>query len=118
MARRITFPTLAIVTALAMLAFGGVRQAHADQRDFTLINGSASVTIVHVYVSVAVIDAWEEDILGQDVLAPGDSVSIHFSKFDSAAGQCLYDIRVDGAGGEQGVIYAVDLCATDTVTFS
>lgn len=118
MIKRFTFPTLAIVTVLAILAVGGVQRAHADQRDFTLVNGSPGVTITHVYVSAAVVDDWEEDILGQDVLAPGDSVTIHFSKFDRDAGQCLYDIRVDGAGGEQGILYAVDLCSTDTVTFS
>lgn len=118
MLKRLTYPALTVVAVLAMLAVGGTHHALADQRDFTLINGSDSVTIVHVYVSAADVDDWQEDVLGQDVLTPGDTVNIHFSRFDSDAGKCLYDIRVDGKNGERGTLQAVNLCATDTVTFS
>ncbi len=117
MRKRLLFPALALVAALALLT-AGTRHTFADERDFTLINGSSAVTITHVYVSASTVDDWQEDILGRDVLEPGDSVNIHFSKFDADAGQCNYDIRVDGAGGEQGFLWNVDLCSTNTVTFS
>ena len=106
----------AIVLALSVLATGAQRTL-ADQRDFTLTN-SSSVTIVHVYVSVSTVDDWQEDILGQDVLNPGDAVNIHFSPNDADAGSCLYDIRVDGDDGSQGFLWAVDLCSTSSVTFT
>ncbi len=117
MRKRLLFPALALVAVVALLT-AGTRHTFADERDFTLTNGSATVTITHVYVSASTVDDWQEDILGQDVLEPGNSVNIHFSKFDAGAGQCLYDIRVDGAGGEQGFLWNVDLCSTSTVTFS
>jgi hypothetical protein len=117
MRKRLLIPALLLVAIVALLT-AGTKHTFADERDFTLINGSASVTIVHVYVSPSSVDNWEEDVLGQDVLLPGDSVNIHFSKFDGAAGQCSYDIRVDGNSGEQGFLWNADLCSTDTVTFS
>jgi len=117
MRRRLVFVALAVIAFLSVVA---VRPHHtfADERDFTLINGSESVTIVHVYVSAADVDDWQEDILGRGVLVPGDSVNVHFSKFDSDAGKCFYDIRVDGDSGERGILTKVNLCNTDTVTFS
>ena len=41
-----------------------------------------------------------------------------FSPNDADAGSCLCDIRVDGADGSQGFLWAVNLCSTSTVTFS
>ena len=115
--RWLVVPLLALMMmALAVAASSG--HARADQRDFTLINGSASVTIMHVYVSASDLNDWGEDVLGQDVLLPGESVTILFSGFDGEEGTCLYDIRVVGQGGEEGVLYQIDLCSTDTVTFS
>lgn len=117
MARRLIMAAFAVVVVLSVLATGAHRTL-ADERDFSLTNGTASEVITHVYVSVSTVDSWEEDILGQDVLNSGDSVTIHFSPKDSDAGSCSYDIRVDGADGGQGFLYNVDLCSTNTVTFS
>jgi hypothetical protein len=117
MRKRLALIALVAVAFMTVVAFKPHR-TFADERDFTLVNGSNSVTIVHVYVSAADVDDWQEDVLGRDVLAPGDYVNIHFSKFDSDAGKCFYDIRVDGDGGERGILTKVNLCATDTVTFS
>jgi hypothetical protein len=109
-------PVLAIV-AFVGLAFSGVKHTSADERDFMLVNRSHSVTIVHAYVSPSQVNDWEEDVLGDAVLFPGDSIRIHFSKFDRA-NTCYYDIRVDGDGGEQGYLWGLDLCNLDYVTFS
>src|SRR5690242_7293866 len=103
MLKWLTRSVLALVMITAVMALGA-RVTHADQRDFTLINGSSSVTIVHVYVSSSGVDDWQEDILGTDVLVPGDSVNIHFSPNDADAGICQYDIRVLGQRGEAGVL--------------
>lgn len=103
----------AVVAALAM----GAPDARADQRNLTLINGSG-VTIVDVYVSAADIQDWQDDILGRDVLLPGEEAEILFSRFDGEAGVCLYDIRVIADTGAEGFLYGVDLCSTLTVTFT
>lgn len=115
MTKRLSFASLALVAVLSFMAMTAHRTL-ADERDFTLINNS-SVVLARVYVSPADVDDWQEDVLGQDVLNPGDSVNIHFSPNDGSD-TCLYDIRVDGQGGEQGVLYKIDLCSTGTVTFS
>ena len=56
-------------------------------------------------------------MLGDDVLVPGDYVHIHFSPSDGAD-TCMYDIRVDGDDGSRNYDWNVDLCATNSVTFS
>lgn len=105
------------VTALAVVALTGLTTmlAHADPRDFTLINGSSSI-IAHVYVSAADVVSWEEDILGQDILEAGDAVHISFGKF--SAGNCMYDVKVVTLEGSEGIVNDIDLCSLDTVTVS
>jgi len=73
--------------------------------------------ITHVYVSPTESNGWDDDVLGRDVLNPGESVFIYFGRYDP--GSCFYDIRVlsNGRAGE-GMLRAVNLCDTDTVTFS
>ena len=114
MPKHILVSTLVLLTLLATLAFGPLT-ASADQRDFTLVNGSR-VTIVHVFVGPSEADDWGDDILGIDVLPPGDDLFIGFTRFDP--GKCLYDIRVIGSNGAEGRLYGVNLCATNTVTFN
>lgn len=102
------------LVAMVGLAASNTSPARADVRDFTLYNNSA-VTIYYVYVSPTNTSDWGEDVMGADVLLSGDSVDIVFNFFD---GTCLYDIKVVGENGEEGFLYAVDLCSTTNVTFS
>jgi hypothetical protein len=103
------------VLAGVMLFSIGVPLASADQRDFTLINGSSS-TITQVYVEKSELNTWGEDVLGTGVLPAGDSVDIHFSGYD--ADECMFDIKVIASGGQEGFLYGIDLCSTSTVTVS
>lgn len=110
----------ALVPVLAVLAFAAFAAANpgvasADPRDFTLVNEHPTVTITHVYVGPSSSDDWGEDILGRDVLLPGESVFIYFERF--TPGDCFYDIKVVYADGDEGILWAVNLCETDTVTF-
>lgn len=107
---------LAIMTALTILV-GTPQRTLADPRDFTLINGS-QVTIREVYVSASDVQSWQEDVLGADVLPPSQQVNITFTSLDSDAGKCLYDIRVVGSNGAEGMMTGVNLCTTTTVTFT
>jgi hypothetical protein len=110
-------PMLAAFLAVTVLALTAQQTNAADRRDFTLINASPSVTIYHVYVSASDDNDWGDDILDVDVVFPGDSVDVYFSRFDGEAGKCLYDIKVVGDSGEEGFLWAVNLCTTTTVTF-
>jgi hypothetical protein len=109
---------LAALLAVTVLALTAQQTYAADRRDFTLVNGSDSVIISHVYVSASDVDDWGDDILGVDILLPGDSVDIVFSRFDGEAGKCFYDIKVLGPDGEEGFLWDVNLCEITTVTFS
>lgn len=108
---------LALVAALGVLGGAPQRALADDPRDFTLVNGS-QVTIREVYVSPTDAQSWQEDVLGQDVLPPGERVNIRFNANDADAGKCVYDIRVVGNNGAEGRMTQVNLCTTTTVTFS
>ncbi len=77
---------LAAVITLVMVA----PVSHAQDTDsvtFTLVNGT-DTTIMEFYASPPSTDDWEEDILGPDVLEPGDSVDI---TIDDWREDCYYD---------------------------
>jgi hypothetical protein len=103
-------PLAALVLGIAFMF--GTLSASADQRDFTLVNATGRV-ITSAYVSPSTSGWWGRDVLGRDVLPAWQATGIYFS----GAGQCLYDIRVEGPGGLEGELYSVNLCATSTVTF-
>jgi hypothetical protein len=109
-------------SALASLALAGalvattVGHAFADNRDFTFANRSVDGTIVaKLFVSSSDTNEWEEDTLGKDVLNPGESWAISFSKYD--AGKCLYDIKAITTTGAEAYLYKVDLCSTALITY-
>src|SRR5437868_14505223 len=61
-----------------------------SKQDFTLVN-STGVEIHELYVSPHKSNEWEEDVLGQDTLPDGDSVTIHFSPREKAK---LWDLKI------------------------
>ena len=111
-------PLAAVIAAFALATLPALSpgRALADERDFTLVNGSPQV-IMEVYVGPSDSNEWGNDVLGSDVLTPGNSVAIYFSGSDGNAGKCLYDIRVVAQNGGEGRMMGVNLCTTSTVTF-
>jgi hypothetical protein len=103
---------LGLVAAVAMVAFS-TEEARADRRDFTLKN-NGSTTISRLYVSCADGCSWGGDVLGADVLYPGESVPITFSGFSN---RCYYDIKVVNSRGSASFLWGVNLCNTSTVTY-
>ena len=98
-----------------MLVVASSATAFADPRDFTLINNTGQV-ITEVYVSPSNLTDWGEDVLGRDVLMPGENVDIAFQRF--TPGDCLYDVKVITESGAEGELGQVNLCETTTVTFN
>ncbi|HEV8589348.1 MAG TPA: hypothetical protein VGQ72_10775 [Pyrinomonadaceae bacterium] len=69
--------------------------ARVGKQDFVLHN-ETGVEIHEVYVSPVTADEWEEDVLGTDTLADGDSVKITFDDRDK---HVHWDLKVvDGKG--------------------
>ena len=69
--------------------------ARAGKQDFVL-NNETGVEIHELYVSPVSNDDWEEDVLGVDTLADGDSVKVVFEDRDK---HVHWDLKVvDGKG--------------------
>jgi hypothetical protein len=88
----------------ALLAFALATPALAQDPSFRLNNRSAA-TINEIYVSSSNDNAWGRDLLGQNVLAPGQTLTIRLPQ-----AQCLNDIRVVLASGQAHERRRVDTC--------
>jgi len=77
---------LAVMVATTALTPG---MASAEDRRVRIIN-ETNHTIVRFYASNVNATSWEEDILGQSVLKPGQSVVVNI---DDGSGYCLYDFK-------------------------
>lgn len=83
------------VLGLALVAAFMAPPVMAGAQDFTLVNDTG-VEIHQIFTSPTDTDEWEEDILGEDTLAHGQAVNIHFSPKEDAA---LWDLQIaDGEG--------------------
>ena len=65
------------------------------KQDFTVVN-KTGVEINALHVAPHSSDDWEEDILGQDTLASGESLAIKFNRNEKTA---LWDLRIEDTGG-------------------
>lgn len=110
----IRLAALAVTLLLATAAFTMVGSAPAGPQDFTLHNSIGS-TIFEVYVSPSDEESWEEDVLGEDVLAHGESVEI---TFDRPASEADWDLKVVDEDGRSYVWKNLDLTTISEVTIS
>jgi hypothetical protein len=107
---------MALVTAV-MAVGAHATHTYADERDFTLINGSQTLAINNFYVAPSGPgEDWGADILGTSQLAAGDQAFIYFTRYTD--GNCMYDMRAVFDDGSEGQLLNIDLCATLTVTFN
>jgi hypothetical protein len=107
MRRRAFLPLLALV-----LGFCGLLAAPAEaQNRFHLVNNSGQV-IEQVYVSPSRVNAWGSDVLGANVLPPGQSTWIVPQRSD-----CLLDIRVVYAGGRDETRWQINACQLSRVVW-
>lgn len=99
---------------VAIAAFTSIAQADSNQ-DFTLHNATGFM-IGELHVSSANNDRWGPDVLGQDVLNPGDKVRVSFSGYKPS--DCIFDIKIrKGEDGPAFVVEDVNLCQLDDIVF-
>lgn len=77
--------------AASAIVMCAVAPAKAEDLVFTLKNGTESV-LTRFYTSPVGVDDWEEDVFGQDVLGPGESVKITIADGRSV---CKYDMKFE-----------------------
>lgn len=87
--------------------------ASALDRRVTIVN-KTGFTIVRFYGSNTGADTWEEDILGNDVLPTGQSVTINF---DDDSGYCKFDFKAIFEDGDELVKQNVNVCEIGTFTY-
>src|SRR2546423_2442731 len=99
------------VSAIAVLV-AATAYARAGKQDFTLHNDTG-VEIHELYVSPVTTDDWEEDILGQDTLADGDSLTITFDDRDK---HVHWDLKVVDSKGNSIEWHDLNLIEISEVT--
>ena len=85
----------AVAAAALIGAFAASPIAMAGEQDFTLVNHTG-VEIHKLFTSPHSSDDWEEDVLGEDTLADGESFDISFPKREKAT---HWDLRVEDSKG-------------------
>lgn len=105
---------LAAAAVLACLVVPAVGSA-ADARDITVVNATGK-PVYSLFISPVGIETWEEDVLGVDVLADGESVRIEFSGY--ADDQCSFDILATNEDGDEWLLPDVDLCSVSEVVIA
>ncbi len=91
-----------------------VSSASAEDRRVRIIN-ETNHTIVRFYASNVSQNDWEEDILGRDVLRPGQSVVINV---DDGSGYCKYDFKAVFDDGDSLVRNNVDVCKISSYRYT
>jgi hypothetical protein len=102
---------LLVVLTLAGLA-SGTASAQEDRR-VRIINETSH--IVRFFGSNAGTTDWEEDILGDKVLEPGQSVMINF---DDGTGYCKFDFKAEFSDGDEVVKHGIDVCEISSFRFT
>lgn len=87
--------------------------AFAEDLAFILVN-NASQPLSNLYVSLPEAEDWGDDILGVDVLAPGEMATVTIT---DGAEVCAFDMQfvMENAASIEGT---ADLCENDTFTLT
>lgn len=103
-----SFLMLPVVLALS------VGSAAAADRHVTIVN-STSTTMKMFFASNVDAKKWEEDILGDEIVLPGDSIDINV---DDGTDHCRYDFRALFNDGGESVKNGVNVCRVSTFYFN
>ncbi|MDP1670427.1 hypothetical protein [Phaeovulum sp.] len=103
---------LRIAVAASLVASIALPAAALDRR-VRIINNT-KFTIVEFYGSHTGTTSWQEDILGRDVLPPGNSVNINF---DDGTGYCVFDFKAVFNDGDVLEKYGVNVCEIGSYTY-
>jgi hypothetical protein len=105
----------AILRSLAVLCLvGAPASAWAADVKFDIINNSAR-SIDNFYTSTSDTTNWEEDVLGEDTIGPGETDTITISTDD---GQCLYDMRFIMEDKAELIEKGIDVCKLSSYTLT
>lgn len=81
------------------------------------LKNATSFTLTHLYLSPAASNDWDNDILGEQVVAAGDTAEV---SIDDGVESCMYDLRADFEDGDAIDVRGVNVCEIEgkTITVS
>ncbi len=88
--------------------------AHAADRNVDIVN-KTGMTMTAFYASVTNANSWEENILGNDNLADGDTQPVDI---DDGSGKCVFDFKAVFKGGGSAEKRGINVCQVSTFTFT
>lgn len=104
---RIIFSTALVMTVSSHAAMAANR--HVD-----IVNKTGK-TLTEFYASSTGSNSWEEDILGRDTIANGETFDINI---DDGTGACRFDFRAVFQNGGESVKRNVNVCEISTFTYT
>lgn len=93
---------------LALVAMMWCVQGWADNYYLTVTNNTG-YTIYFLYVSPQSSSAWEEDVLGDDVLADGDATLVTLQGYDSP----MFDVKIVDEDGDTYTYWGINVARQD-----
>ena len=103
-----------LLSAIAVTALAGTNTALAADRNVKIIN-KTKTALFGFYASRTSTSDWEEDILGDDVIMPGGSMTINI---DDGSGACKFDFKGEFEDGDEVVKNNVDVCRISEFSFT
>jgi hypothetical protein len=103
-----------LMAGAAVLFFALPMSAQAADVKFDIINQSARA-INNFYTSPADTTDWQEDVLGDDTIAPGASEEIDITTDGT---QCVYDMRFIMEDNAELIEKGVNVCTLSSYTLS
>jgi hypothetical protein len=105
--------TILIAAFAAIVACASPVFAQDAKQDFKLVN-KTGYELKALYVAPSKSDDWEDDILGQDTLADGQVVNVHFNPKTKT---CTFDLKVVYSDDDSSAVWSkIDLCTVEKIT--
>ena len=98
----------------ALIALTSAAPAVAANRQVNIVNATAN-TMVRFYATAGGTADAQEDVLGDRILKPGQSVRIDV---DDGSGACLYDFRAEFDDGSKRARRKIDVCQITTYRYT
>jgi hypothetical protein len=105
---------LALATAAALASVSTVADAATDGKNrVVVVENYSSQSLNYLYASPITSKTWEEDLLGDRVLARGESID---ANIDNGTNECQYDLRAVMADGREVIRRNINVCAVSKWT--
>lgn len=101
----------ALAAAVLGLGFAAAAQAQTTDPSFRL-NNRSNQTIMELYVSSSAVSNWGQDLLGANVLPPGQTFIVRLPN-----GQCVNDIRIVVEGGRAIERMQINTCNLTDINY-